>query len=54
MARFGDRAAMHRFGFGPQTGASGLLEKFPRFGIESLALATNGNRQDEGDEFRQG
>ena len=54
MARFGDRAAMHRFGVGPQTVASGMFEKFPRFGIEALAFATHGNRQDEGDESRQG
>jgi hypothetical protein len=45
---------MYRFGFGPQTGASGLFEKFARFGIDTLALATDGNRQNKGDQFRQG
>jgi hypothetical protein len=54
MARFGDRAAMHRFGFGPQTGASRMFEKFPRFGVDSLALATDGNGQNKRDELGQG
>ncbi|MGR9108910.1 MAG: hypothetical protein ACU843_18490, partial [Gammaproteobacteria bacterium] len=50
----GDRAAMHRFGLGPQPATASVFEEFTGFAVDSAMAAADGQGKQENDQFRKG
>jgi hypothetical protein len=50
-SRFGHRAAVNRFGLGPQAAAPGMAKKRTGFAVNALALTAGGQEQQKQKEF---
>ena len=50
-SRLGYRAAVDRFGFGPQATAAGVTKECAGFAVDALALAAGGQEQQKQNEF---